>query len=681
MSWWKERVRHSLARRLLARPPVTVAVAIGLLAVAVRLPGLGAILTADEHQWVFRSQSFYRAIATGDIGGTFQGTHPGVVPMLLIGGGIRLQELLTGQALESPTIGPFRVAAKLPVALATAALVGLSAGLATRLWGAVPGIASGVLLALEPYLVGLSQLAHVDALLAFLMVPSLLSALLAGRTGAGRHLAVSSFLAGLALLTKLPALFLFAVIPCFLLFFGRTERPWSRRLRASVRWGAVALALSFLLWPSQWINLLPNLHYAQRDVASVSRSDEDPPEAFALGAVPAPVAGPAFYLRALLARTEPYALALGLLATLVAVRSGRGPLTRDLRLLLACAVGFGVLLALVDRRADRYLAPSIALVDLAGGVTVGALLARAPRAFHWLTLVTTALLAAQVVLASPYAVAYGSPLAWREELSQSGWGEGLEQIATALNVHPLAAQLQVASWYPAVFGEFFDGHTMSLSSRDDPRVDFVVLYRNMAGRAPDAASTDILHEFRGEKPAWVARVRGREVAWAYAKQSADRFPAHVGELVAPQALRPSDEASAVEVGQFITPEKNSLRGVRLLFATFSSRPRSGRLRVEVREVHGGRVLRSQEIGSRSVSDNVWYEVAFPPIPDSAGKTYYLAVTSPDGRAGDAVTLKFQPLDIAPGALVILRKSLPSDQSREPFRRPGDLAYQLLYEAA
>jgi hypothetical protein len=78
----------------------------------------------------------------------------------------------------------------------------------------------------------------------------------------------------------------------------------------------------------------------------------------------------------------------------------------------------------------------------------------------------------------------------------------------------------VATWYPIIFREFFRGTTLSLSSRNDARVDYVVTYRNMRGRPPDSGPSKVLEEFADEVPVVAIRVAGLEVAWIYARPSA-----------------------------------------------------------------------------------------------------------------------------------------------------------------
>lgn len=642
------------------------------LALAVRLYGLGAVLTADEPQWIFRAQSFFKALQRGDPGGTFQGTHPGVVPMLLMGSGIRGLELAAGTILESPTVGPFRYAAKLPIAAAVSVAIGTAAALAGLLWGPFTGIAAGVVLALEPFLVGHSQLAHVDALLALLMLLAILTLLYFVRTNTFRMLILSGVLGGLALLTKIPAVFLFLPVACTVVLW---RNSWSSALRCLLLWSLTAAFTFFLLWPSLWQHTVPNTRYAARDIRTVVTTPHVGEAAESAGHAPL------FYARALVTRTNPLSLLLAVGGSILLLRSGMRDRRREAFVLILFVVGFLLLLTLVEKKADRYLLPSLAGVDVLAGVALGRLLARKKLRTLTFSTATFGLLLLDLTV-RPYAIAYRSPFSLAEEPTQSGWGEGLEQAARMLNTHPLASEFHAASWYPAVFSEFFRGKTTSLSSRGDPRVAYVVLYRNMRGRSPDSAATGILEEFSGEKPAAVVRVLGVEMAWIYSTHSVRLFPQNVGEIIGEKlAAEAKHPGTIVEAGQFIHPTGNNLSGIRLVFSTFSSRENTGAVIVHLRENPDGADLRTVSLDADTLEDNQWRDIPFDPLPDSRGRQYYLAVTSPTGRPGSAVTVNYQPKDILQGSPVFLRSPLKPGQRREDFRREGDLAYELLYEDA
>lgn len=657
-------------------------VSVFVMALALRLYGLGDILTVDEPQWIFRSQSFYRALAVGDPGGTFQGTHPGVVPMLLIGGGIRLQELVTGQLIQSPHVNGFRYAAKLPIAVAVASGLGLAALLAARLWGLWTGFGVGALLALDPQLLGHAQLAHVDAVVSTLMLLSVLSLALAHRTGKNRHILLAGFWAGLAVLTKLPALVLLPVAAGLFLLLAWRERgsltgaAWPAAL-FTLRWSAAAAGTFVLLWPSMWSNALPNARYVVRDTRSVVALD-------VIGDASAnAVTARIFYLRALIARTPPVILALALGGILLLWRTKDTERRTEVVLLVSTIVGLLLLLSFSGKRADRYVLPVLPLIDVLAGIAFATLMRwnyRATRVPRLLAIGIAAGLTVQALLLAPTALAYRSPLSWREEPTQSGWGEGLEHAAEIINQHPLARDLFVATWYPSVFQEFFRGQTMSLSSRDDPRVSFVVLYRNMRGRGPDSPATGVLEEYASRRPMTTIHVLGQEQAWIYQTDSSALFPAIVGELVHAPDVSSGDAGKdrAVEIGQFVYPDHGRWSGVRVAFATYSSRRNTGHVIVHVRDDPDGEDLRAVRLDVQSLKDSHWQTVQFPALTVVKGKRYYVAVTSPNSVPGHAVTIRYQPVNILPGNAVVIRRPLRSGEHRAQFQRDGDLALDLLY---
>ncbi len=647
-----------MLRRLLV--PLVTAVAL-----LVRLHGLGQIMTADEERWMIRSSDFYRAIERGDLGGTHQSTHPGVTLMFLSGLGIKVQELWTRDVFQNEeSVGPYRVAAKLPVAVSTALLIGLVAALVGRIGGRQLGIWSGLLLALDPYLLGFSQLVHLDALLSLFMASSLLAFLIWLRGGARRFLILSAFLGGLALLTKLPAVYLFGMLPVAVVFLWHRmvlEGRLRRVVTGLVVWVVVALLTVCTLWPSLWLELRRDARYVRRDVTTVvtaSHFTESDVETM----------NPWFYPRALAAHATGVTIVLSgvaLLSFVIPKQRGNG---REVFFWVVYVVGFLVCASLIAKRGDRYVLPAHVGLVLLASLSLP-LIRRLPRVLG--SVVIVGALLTLVILdwtLVPSALAYRNRwFPWREP-SQEGWGEGLEGAAAWLNTHPLARELDVATWYPNVFRHFFVGKTFSLSSRDDSRTDYVVLYRNMAGRAMDDPATEVLREFSARQPVHTVTVRGVPTAWIYRTDSGGLFPSNVGELLA-----------GMEVGQTITAEHNGLSGVRLVFATFSSRANTVDVLVHVHQsLESDDDLRTVRLSARDLKDDEWQTIAFDPIPDSVGKTYYLAVTSPAGRPGNAVTLRFQEKDIAPGRMVLLWKPLPRGGSRAAFQRSGDLAVELLY---
>jgi hypothetical protein len=208
---------------------------LGLLLVGVltRAPAFDTVITTDESYWMQRSTRFTAALARGDWAATYRSGHPGVTTMwagVLGMGPTRLEEFLPPRfgILQNLEVAPGYLdglaAARRAVAAVTIAAYVLSVALAWRLLGTGPGLLGGLLLLLDPYLVGMSRLLHVDALLAPLMLASALAGLVYWlRSRRPAYLLLSAVFGALALLTKAPALF----VPLFFGLVGLvTTRPW-----------------------------------------------------------------------------------------------------------------------------------------------------------------------------------------------------------------------------------------------------------------------------------------------------------------------------------------------------------------------------------------------------------------------------------------------------------------------
>ena len=184
-----------------------------------RLPGLGEATTEDEDQWILRSGGFSRALASGQLRGTFQIGHPGVTTMWLVDLGLgrdrsRTFSEVTRDGLlvtQVPDFLPALHQARLPFAVVNALLAVLNAALAWRLLGAL-ALIGGLLLALAPYWAAMSPIVGMDGLLAGLLgrvAPVQPAGLRAptGRPPLSLGLSVRA-VAGLAALTKATGLFM-----------------------------------------------------------------------------------------------------------------------------------------------------------------------------------------------------------------------------------------------------------------------------------------------------------------------------------------------------------------------------------------------------------------------------------------------------------------------------------------
>src|SRR6185369_13457556 len=197
------------------------AVVLFLIALYPRMINLTGYLTTDEGNWMGRTALFTKALTTGDPAGTYQSGHPGVMTMWesLIGMGpdraLGLVEYVRPDGLEkAPGYLDTLHAARRPFAIMTSLAVAGIALLSWRLFGAGVGLIAGVLLALEPFFLAHSVVAHVDSNITTWMTVCILSAMIYfWADGAIGFLVLSGVAAGLAFLSKAPSAFLPLFVP------------------------------------------------------------------------------------------------------------------------------------------------------------------------------------------------------------------------------------------------------------------------------------------------------------------------------------------------------------------------------------------------------------------------------------------------------------------------------------
>lgn len=645
---------------------VLSAVLIGLLALALRLPAVGKIMTADEENWMLRSALFYHELFRDhDLSGTFVSSHPGATVMWLAGAGIVWQEHRLGFDIDTSNLRHFHKYAVAPVVIAASALIALCVLAAAGVLGWLPAVAGGLMLASDPYLIGLNQIVHLDGLQALLSLLSLLVLLNYLKRLKVRWLVLAGIVWGLALGTKfllaillLPTFALAIIVASFLSKPGPVWRPAIAQFGALVAIGVVTLAL---IWPALISRWDFQMGYISRDTKTIITDEH-----VALEVGDNPISPWSFYVRSLAGRMTPPAqilslAGLGLVIALWFKRRPQWPV-----LWLACyAASYLIAITLAAKKGDRYAIPAIVALLLLSGWVVAVAWQVIVRHFRpsrgWQAGIVGVVVAALVIIPaawSPYAIAYNNPIFPNvRSLNQQGWGEGLEQAAAWLNQNPLKEKLTVSSWYPSVLAAYFNGKTFSLSSRDDYRVGYVVTYRNMGDRASDSTASDVLDEYKNKQPVFTAKIQGVPYAWVYETDHVGNFIKNVGELVAGK-----------KVGQIVAPAHDDWGELRIGFATYSGRKNTAPVLVHIKNTSAeAGDLRLITIEPNTFSDNKWNSIRFEPIADAAGKTFYVVIESPSGRPGNAVTVRYADEDLLPGQMF----TVSSDN--QASLKPGDLA--------
>ena len=540
-----------------------------------RVPALDAFVTPDESAWLRRSANFYQAISRGDFAHTFQREHPGVTVTWV--GTLGFLQLLPGYAQEPPrqlvkaqleswlaehsTITPLELlaAARWWMVLWITLITVAAYFPLRKLFGPQIAVLAVLFMAWDPFLIALSRVLHLDALLASLSMFALL-AFLAWLHGGQqlRYFVISGLAAGLAGLTKTPAAVLMpaAGLLLFLEWFRRIRAGEGRSLGlllAGIAWVALVGVTFVALWPAMWVAPFHVLASIVTEMRKYAGGHENP--MFFLGqATQNP--GPLFYPVAYIFRTTP-AVLVGLVAAVALGWKRQWPFDAPVRRrsalgLVAFALLFTAAMTLTDKKFDRYISPVYLVLDIVAalgwlGLTQAVLgwwherRSRTAPAGSVPPLSVPSRLSGLVVLAAifllhglfafahyPYYFTYFNPLVGGSRTAPGvlmvGWGEGLDEVGKWFAQQPDAAELRVVSGYAeGPLGYFLqpgqrafaltESSTRQLVSRQVVDVDYVVLYANQWQRG--IPSPELVRYFLGREPAYIVRSGGLELARVY----------------------------------------------------------------------------------------------------------------------------------------------------------------------
>lgn len=549
--------------RQISRLELTVVTGVLLLSLVLRLANLSAFVVHDEMRWACRSVRFRNGLTSRDWAETYRVGHPGVVTMWLGALSIgrrgaqaeetceafddyrhfRSDDLPATTKDELAEVGGMLFQGRRGVALFTWLCI-IAIYLLTRsLWGWRIALVSLILVALDPFYLGLSRFLHTDAVLASLMTVSVLALLNAMRhrfsEPRGRMLLVLSGVAGgLAVTQKSPAgflvLFLVLIIGAGLLRRGDGRAHVYEALPMLIVWGVAAAVAYVGAWPAMWSEPVETVRKVL-GTATRYAAEGHTPGNFFLGK---PVHDPGwlFYPVAALFRLSPLVL-LGLAGSMVQLTLG-GPRQTErfgLLALLSYSGLFTIFMSLGDKMFDRYMLPAFPPLGIAAahGLVGGSeRLCRAMRRGRrrdrtssppaLLLPILVVLLVAQgalVVPHHPYYLTYYDPLLGGAEQARRallmGWGEGYDQVAEYLNGKPDAEELHVTTPTTAAFAPLFEGETWPMDRYFPWQSDYVVFYISdvQRRRQPALLETYLLNPSRN--PELVVSLHGVDYAWVY----------------------------------------------------------------------------------------------------------------------------------------------------------------------
>ena len=236
------------------------------------LPRLGEGVSRPN-VWYERSYVFSLAVLEGDWAETFQRYHPGVTFMWLASLGIQpyLQrngflteaQVLVHEPVTEEALSGLIAAALLPTTMVIAGGIALAFVWLRPLIGHKMALAATLFIAFDPLHLTNSKVAHLDGLLAILMLLAAVAMLRYVKGHGYIYLLMSGMLAGFSLLTKTSSIFL---IPYVALLLGwqlvwswwvNGRMAWNRKvliiLADLVFWLAIMAATIYVFFPALWV--------------------------------------------------------------------------------------------------------------------------------------------------------------------------------------------------------------------------------------------------------------------------------------------------------------------------------------------------------------------------------------------------------------------------------------------
>ncbi|MCB8945042.1 MAG: glycosyltransferase family 39 protein [Ardenticatenaceae bacterium] len=524
------------------RKPWLVSLVIFVLALLPRLTAIGRFITPDELIWVYRSVQFQEALLQGKWVDTLTTGHPGVTTMWLGAAGIRAQlwlrpfshatyQWITQLAYYNPDniaaygqLAHFLTAARLAVILVNSAGLVAVYGLAHRSFGRLAALLITTFLAFDPFVVGLSGLLHVDALMTTFTTLSLLALALWAQTNGRSYLLLCALTTALAILTKSPALLLLPLTALIFLFkaispqFSSAPPNSSTQmnsekirgtfalLRDGFLWFVVCLVVLVFLFPALWVGPATAVQLitsnANRHIETALRPT------FFLGQM-AYEHGPLFYPIAILFRLGPLVFAGLILAAVRLLRPPKPQWSLATLIFILWPFLYTIAITFAEKKFDRYALPAMpALIILAA---MGWAWLR-PQRSPTLLLGLIAIQSIYLITTLPYPLASYNPLVGGSFIAQRvlpiGWGEAISAAGQWLSDQPGTAQQTAVSSLPPALAPFFSGQTLPLD--EAVQADYRILTASSLQTDPAALTNaqqegQLLHtiHFNGLDQAWI----------------------------------------------------------------------------------------------------------------------------------------------------------------------------------
>lgn len=213
-----------------------------LLFLGLRVHQLGPDITnTDAPRWHYRSQNFLQALKTGNFDDTYQHYQPGVTLMWLNASTKQITQ--TYQDLENADLYPtIHFYSKLAIVLILTVLLSTQLILLEKVFDSKIAIIYGLLMATEPYLLGIDRWFHLTSLETYFAFTSFLTLLYWKNTKNQKILYFAAFLFGLSVLSKITTLLILPVFIYILLF--------DKKIKNVAIFGFLSILTVFTLFPA-----------------------------------------------------------------------------------------------------------------------------------------------------------------------------------------------------------------------------------------------------------------------------------------------------------------------------------------------------------------------------------------------------------------------------------------------
>jgi hypothetical protein len=250
---------------------------------------IGKFVAVDEVNWLHRSGTFYDAIVRNDWGATYINNSPGVITTWV--GALAFRIVAPSYKVSQDTnpnrdtkkssyttfqndlvwkvgVQPLYVLAISRIIMIFLLMTVLIACYyyAQRLFGVWPSLIGFLIISLDPFVIALTRMSHLDApqaMFMFLSTLAFISYVFLGNRWL--DLVISGFAGGLAFLSKLPGIFIIPTVGLIALwdFFRNrpkgklsvtffTDQSVKKLIRIILSWGLIFLISYSAVWPSMW---------------------------------------------------------------------------------------------------------------------------------------------------------------------------------------------------------------------------------------------------------------------------------------------------------------------------------------------------------------------------------------------------------------------------------------------